>query len=115
MKPNKPLETYANRVAQFEADERKTAVPSPSAPPSLFTQTGNIFSDARIAVLNKQTPEIRAKIVELEETGQTNVGLYNRFVSAMLKFVGDAPSHELRRHSESCGCFSCRGKVDIKP
>lgn len=113
MKPNKPLETYSNRVAAFEASERKS-VPSPAALPSLFTQTGNIFADARIAVLNKQTSEVRAQIVELERTGKTNVGLYNRFISAMLKFVGDSPSHELRNHSESCGCFSCRDKVDIK-
>ena len=121
MKPNKPSETYANRVLQFALDEdarrereKKAATPSPNVTakqPTATPQSGdNPFIHAYAVVFGKLTPEQQTEIKRLENTHNVDNGTYNQFICNVLKEAGEVPSHELRKSGEKCNCFSCRGR-----
>lgn len=83
MKPNKPSDTYANRVAQFEADERrKAAEVQPELPPLQIPSTSeNPFVRARVDVLNKYSEFKRREIEQMEKTGDKSNRVYEEFIA----------------------------------
>lgn len=111
-------ETYANRVAQFIESEKRTASPNavePSVAPSdsEAASSQNPYLQARIKVLNGYSKERREIIRQCEQNHTLNVREYERFVFDILIAAGDVPTYELRKSTEECGCFSCRGKKKI--
>jgi hypothetical protein len=83
MKPNKPSDTYVNRVAQFEADERRKAAEAPTeiSPTQLPSTSENPFIRARVDVLNKYNEFKRREIAEMEKTGNKENRVYQEFVA----------------------------------
>lgn len=118
MKPNKPSETYANRVLQFALEEearrereKKAATPSPNVTakhPDAPQNGDNPFIHAYAVVFGKLTPEQQTEIKHLENTHNVDNGTYNQFICNVLKEAGEVPSHDLRKASEKCNCFSCQ-------
>lgn len=97
---NRPyLNTYTNRVKQFEEDEKRkakspvvksqdkkqapTAKPSPAVLPEAFPANGetNPYKRARLEVLAAMEPADRTHILELEEAGKLDDRLYNEFIA----------------------------------
>jgi len=85
VKQNKPSEnTFLNRCAQFERDERKNATsPDPkktTATPKVAEKDQNPYLRARLEVLKKYPAWRREEIGEMERTGNINNRYYSDFV-----------------------------------
>ena len=77
--PNRPFETYQNRVAAFEAQQKQSA-PAKTAAPTKPTDTQNPYLRARIEILNKYPEWRRNEVREMERTGDINNAHYDAFV-----------------------------------
>ena len=92
-KPKQTPQSYLNRTAQFERDQKKNPAPSPkSIPPAA---SGNPYLQARLKVLAKYKAWRQTEIKELEATNKTNNSHYASFVIDILTEVGEAPSEAL--------------------
>ncbi len=85
MKPNRPYEnTLANRVAQFEQDEKKaTVVPkkkTANTPKPVPVSSGNPYLRARLKILADYKEWRRNEIEQLEKSGDLNNSHYLSFV-----------------------------------
>ena len=92
--------------------EKKSTLPSPNVTakqPTATPQSGdNPFIHAYAVVFGKLTPEQQTEIKRLEDTHNVDNGIYNQFICNVLKEAGEVPSHDLRKASEKCNCFSCQ-------
>lgn len=115
---SKPPDTYDNRVAQFkkaelEREKKNTRIAdilkaSPKVAKAL--DPNNPYLQARKKVLKSYGPE-RLKIInECEQLNKLDVKEYDRFIYDILMEAGDVPTHGLRKRTEECGCYSCRGR-----
>lgn len=86
MKPNKPFETYQNRVAQFEQSEKLNQ--GPITPPKKQTgkkpipslSTENPYLQARLKVLSSYPKWRQNEIAEMERLNDINNQHYDAFV-----------------------------------
>lgn len=112
--PKSP-ETFANRVAQFQKDEQKKSsggfsVGTIAPVAAEETPNQNPYIQARIKVLSGYSKDRLEIIRQCEQSGKLNTREYDRFIFDVLISAGDIPTHTLRKNTEECGCFSCRGK-----
>ena len=122
VKPNNPSpsqNTFTNRVAQFEK-QQKVAAPvaplksTPNLPLLPTTDYYQRYVEARSKVLASYPEEDKMAILKMEKNGNTDNREYDRYVCDLLIAAGDEPTHTLRKNTELCGCHSCRGKLEAK-
>jgi hypothetical protein len=117
-----PQATFANRVAQFQKEQQQLLTKKVSETTDAVQTEGQtprqlqagIYFQARLAVLQAYSPEQLEVIRNCEQNHNLDCKAYNRFIYDLLIAAGDVPTHELRKSTEECGCFSCRGKKTKK-
>jgi hypothetical protein len=94
MKPNKPFETYANRVAQFMKEEQLQAdadtlrAKAGVGKTTRATDTQNPYLRARTKVLTDYPEWRRNEIQEMEKEMNLDNRFYNEFVKDVAR-LGD--------------------------
>lgn len=94
MNPNKDwLETYKNRVSEFEKKEIKKPLPKAEIHSQSFQ---NPYAKARVQVLANCKEGRRIEIMAMERDGNINNRWYDQFIADILFTAGDVPSLALR-------------------
>lgn len=109
MKPN----NFSERVADFELKEKgklkkPESVKSSSKNTSVKESNENPYLQARNKVLATYSKERLDRVMECERLNKLDDRVYNQFILDILIAAGDIPTHELRKKTEECGCFSCK-------